>query len=80
MGIYIEKFIIVNNYGTIEFGDGRREISFSASKANNGATGMTASDSVNGRRVRNAERESLNEAPEVISEEVIDSSLELPLE
>ncbi len=82
MGICIEKFIVVNNYGTIEFGDGRREVSFSASKANNGATGVTVADFVNGRRVRNLERESLSEAPELeeaSSEERIDPSSGLDL-
>lgn len=77
MGIYIEKFIVVNNYGTIEFGDGRREVSFSASKANNGATGVTVADFVNGRRVRNSERDNLSEVsavPEMPREEAIDPS------
>ncbi|MFP3125010.1 hypothetical protein OH784_20060 [Ectobacillus funiculus] len=68
MGVYIEKFIVVNNYGTIEFRDGQRDVSFSASKANNGALGPTVADFVNGRRVRNLERERLNEAPAVEEE------------
>lgn len=80
MGIYIEKFIVVNNYGTIEFGDCRREVSFSASKTNNGATGMTVANFVNGRRVRNAEGESLSGAPVIPREEAVDPSLGLSLE
>ncbi|GAA3320321.1 hypothetical protein GCM10020331_030840 [Ectobacillus funiculus] len=69
MGVYIEKFIVVNNYGTIEFRDGQRDVSFfQLQKANNGALGPTVADFVNGRRVRNLERERLNEAPAVEEE------------
>ncbi|MFX3623114.1 MAG: hypothetical protein ACE3JP_03455 [Ectobacillus sp.] len=53
MGVRIEKFIIINNNGTVQFGDNCSDTSATASKTNNGATGPVVADFVNGSRVQN---------------------------
>jgi hypothetical protein len=54
MRIYIQKFVIINNYGNVNICRNGKIGSddVQASKSNNGATGPVIADFVNGRRVR----------------------------
>ncbi|MFC5774722.1 hypothetical protein [Ectobacillus antri] len=70
----IKKFIVVNNYGTIQCGNNISEITMTASKSINGATGVTGADFINGRRVLRTTNEETNTTEAISQSTVQDTS------
>ncbi|MDG4656462.1 hypothetical protein P6P90_05920 [Ectobacillus antri] len=70
----IKKFIVVNNYGTIQCGNNISEITMTASKSINGATGVTGADFINGRRVLLTTNEETNTTADLNTTEAISQS------
>ncbi|UOY94353.1 hypothetical protein MUG87_09795 [Ectobacillus sp. JY-23] len=70
----IKKFIVVNNYGTIQCGNNISEITMTASKSINGATGVTSADFINGRRVLRTTKEEVDTTADLNMDEAISQS------